>query len=317
MRAIVALTLLTFFFMSACNSGLSKHRKHARKYPLKDKENIKQLTSHAKINKRKTKKYKRQAKKYKRRTKKYRRQTKKLPAPSSSDQILLPTIIHAVNGTLMVLVDSSVDKAGQLKSKQGSLISPINVSNDKKKIHMFYIDHTEVTVRQYKNTHPTHDQTYITGETCPLCPALSVDWVSADKHCRAVGKRLPTEAEWELAAGGSSEKTAYWSNKTKGSFANLVGEKDGFLSVAPVGSFPSGAGPYGTLDMIGNAWEWVDTPYSPLPKNFGPKKNKNYKIIKGGGWTSPLSLATINYRNTVAGDIKNPTFGFRCAKSIS
>ena len=317
MRAIVALTLLTFFFMSACNSGLSKHRKHARKYPLKDKENIKQLTSHAKINKRKTKKYKRQAKKYKRQTKKYRRQTKKLPAPSSSDQILLPTIIHAVNGTLMVLVDSSVDKAGQLKSKQGSLISPINVSNDKKKIHMFYIDHTEVTVRQYKNTHPTHDQTYITGETCPLCPALSVDWVSADKHCRAVGKRLPTEAEWELAAGGSSEKTAYWSNKTKGSFATLVGEKDGFLSVAPVGSFPSGAGPYGTLDMIGNAWEWVDTPHSLLPKNFGPKKNKNYKIIKGGGWTSPLSLATINYRNTVAGDIKNPTFGFRCAKSIS
>ena len=112
MKAIVALTLLTFFFMSACNSGLSKHRKHARKYPLKDKENIKQLTAHAKINKRKTKKYKGQAKKH-------RRQTKKLPAPSSSDQILLPTIIHAVNGTLMVLVDSSVDKAGQLKSKQG------------------------------------------------------------------------------------------------------------------------------------------------------------------------------------------------------
>ena len=303
MRAIVALTLLTFFFMSACNSGLSKHRKHARKYPLKDKENIKQLAPHAKIHKRKTKKY--------------RRQTKKLPAPSSFDQILLPTIIHPVNGTLMVLVDSSADKTGQLKSKQGSLISPINVSNDKKKMHMFYIDHTEVTVRQYKNTHPTHDQTYITGKTCPLCPALRVDWLSADKHCRTVGKRLPTEAEWELAAGGSSKKTAYWSNKTKGSFANLVGGKDGFLSVAPVGSFPSGAGPYGTLDMIGNAWEWVDTPYPPLPKNFEPKKNKNYKIIKGGGWTSPLSLATINYRNAVAGDIKNPTFGFRCAKSIS
>jgi len=182
---------------------------------------------------------------------------------------------------------------------------------------MFYIDHTEVTVRQYKNTYPTHDQTYITGETCPLCPALSVDWISADKHCRTVGKRLPTEAEWELAAGGSSKKAAYWSNKTKGSFANLVGGKDGFLSVAPVGSFPSGAGPYGALDMIGNAWEWVDTPHSPLPKSFELKKNKNYKIIKGGGWTSPLSLATINHRNTVAGDIKNPTFGFRCAKSIS
>ena len=316
MKTIVTFTLLTLFFISACNSGLSKHRKRSEKYPPKGKENIEQLTSHAKKHQRKIKKYQRKIKKYKRKIKKYKRETKK-PSPfASSEQILLPTVIHPVDGTLMVLVDSPVDKINQLKSKQGSLISPIDASNDKKKMHMFYIDHTEVTVKQYKNTHPTHDQTYITGKTCLLCPAMSVDWISADKHCRAVGKRLPTEAEWELAAGGSSKKPAYWSNKTKGSFANLVGEKDGFLSVAPVGSFPLGAGPYGIMDMIGNAWEWVDTPHSPLPKNFGPQKNKNYRIVKGGGWTSPLSLATINYRNAVAGDIKNPTFGFRCVKPI-
>jgi len=69
--------------------------------------------------------------------------------------------------------------------------------------------------------------------------------------------------------------------------------------------------------MIGNVWEWVDTPHSPLPKNLSLKKKRTYRIVKGGGWTSRLGFATINYRNIVAGDIKNPTFGFRCVKSIN
>ena len=303
MKTVVALTLLTFFFISACNSGLSKHRKHSRKYPPKEKESIEQLTLHAKT--------------HKRRTIKHKKHTKKLPLSPRYDQILLPTVIHPVSGTLMVLVDPSVDKTTRLKPKQGSFTPPINVSNDLKKMAMFYIDHTEVTVKQYKKTHPTHDQTYITEKTCLACPAMGVDWVNTDKHCRAVGKRLPTEAEWELAAGGSSKKPTYWSNKTKRSFSNLVGEKDGFASVAPVGSFPLGSGPFGALDMIGNVWEWVDTPHSPLPKNLRPKKKGTYRIAKGGGWTSRLRVATINYRNVVAGDIKNPTFGFRCVKSIN
>ena len=217
----------------------------------------------------------------------------------------------------MVLVDPSLDKAIRLKPKQESFISPIDVSKDGKTIRMFYIDHTEVTVEQYKKTNPNHNQTYITGKLCPACPAMGIDWLNADKHCRAIGKRLPTEAEWELAAGGSLKNSSYWSNKTKRSFANLVGEKDGFPSVAPVGSFPLGAGTFGALDMIGNVWEWVDTPHSPLPKNLKPKKKRNYRIVKGGGWASPLSFATINYRNVVAGDIKNPTFGFRCVKSTN
>ena len=267
--------------------------------------------------KEKLKNIKEKLKKHKRRTIQHKKHTKKLPPSSKHDQILLPTVIHPVSGTLMVLVDPSADTTTRLKPKQGSFTPPINVSNDLKKMARFYIDHTELTVKQYKKTHPTHDQTYITEKTCLACPAMGVDWVNADKHCRAVGKRLPTEAEWELAAGGSSKKPTYWSNKTKRSFANLVGEKDGFPSVAPVGSFPLGAGPFGALDMIGNVWEWVGTPHSPLPKNLRLKKKGTYRIVKGGSWTSPLGFAAIDYRNVVAGDIKHPTFGSRCVKSIN
>ena len=311
LRAILAFILITLIFMSACSSGISKHQKYSKKKSSQVKENILQFQSNTKLDKRKSKKYKKRTKKYKRQTKKYKTQSKKLPLFSSSDQILLPTLIHAVDSTLMVLVNPAVDKTYQLKPVQQSLASPIDASNDPKKIPMFYIDHTEVTVKQYKKTHPTHDPIYINGKICQLCPAMSVDWINAKKHCNAVGKRLPTEAEWELAAAGSS-----WIKNTK-RLANLIGENDRFISVAPVGSFPSGAGSYGTLDMIGNVWEWVDTPHSPLPEESRPYKKKDYKIVKGGGWTSPPSFASIDYRNIVARDIKNPTFGFRCAKSLS
>lgn len=321
MKTLLAFILLTLIFISACSSGISKHQKRSKKYSSQVKENSLQLQPHTKLDKRKpkkyrkhkkrTKKHKRQFKKYKRQSKKYKEQSKKFPLFSSSGPMLLPTVIHKVDSTLMVLINPLVDKTYQSKSQQRNLESPIDLSINQKKMHIFYIDHTEVTTEQYKKTHPSHNPISINGEICLLCPAMSVDWISAKKHCQTVGKRLPTEAEWELAALGSP-----W-NKGIKKFANLIGDNDGFSAVAPVGSFPAGAGSYGVLDMIGNVWEWVDTPHSPLPKKSKLHENKNYKIVKGGGWTSPSSFASIDYRNIVARDIKNPTFGFRCAKSPS
>jgi formylglycine-generating enzyme required for sulfatase activity len=324
LRTIVVLTLLIFFFITACNSGLNKHRKYSWEYPPKDKKNIKQLKTHIKKYKKKIKSPNKRSKIFKRKTKLYKKksvphknQIPKLSLPSNFDQVLLPSIISPKNGKLMVLVDPTSISSGPLKSTQDDSIFHLNATNDPKKIIPFYIDHTEVTLKQYKKTHPAHDQSYITGEDCLLCPAMSVDWINADRHCRALGKRLPTETEWELAAGISLKKYKYFRKNKKRPLANLVGGNDGFLTVAPVGSFPLGAGPYGTLDMIGNVWEWVDSKNFSPQKKLGPKKNTNYKIIKGGGWTSPLNLATGTHRNVVPGNLKNPTFGFRCAKSIN
>ena len=68
--------------------------------------------------------------------------------------------------------------------------------------------------------------------------------------------------------------------------------------------------------MIGNVWEWVGTPRSPLPATPVPGKGKTLRIAKGGGWTSPPQLASITHRNAADGAMKNPTFGFRCVKSV-
>jgi len=324
LRAIVVLTLLTFFFISACNTGLSKHRKYSWEYPPKDKKNIKQLKTHIKKYKKKIKVRNKRSKVLKRKTKSFKRKSaphkkpiQKLSSASNFKQVLLPSIISPNDGKLMVLVDPPSILSGSLKTTQSDSIFHLNPISDPKKIIPFYIDRTEVTLTEYNKTHPTHDQIYITGEICLLCPAMSVDWIHADKHCRAVGKRLPSETEWELAAGTSLKKFTYLSNNNQRPLANLVGQSDGFLSVAPVGSFPLGAGPYGTLDMIGNVWEWVDSRNISPQKKLGPKKNRNYKVIKGGGWTSSLNLKKGSHRSVVSGNLKNPTFGFRCAKSIN
>ena len=302
-RAIIALTVATIFFISGCSSNLTKQRKRSSQYSQKDKGKIERRL--AQYKRYKNKNYKKKLHKKTTYKKSFISPSKKLNKAINPDKaLILPTLIHSVDGTLMVLIDP--------------LSNNPTLSSDPLKEKKFYIDHTEVTIKQYKKTHPTHNQSHVTGkDACPSCPAMGIDWKNANKHCRAVGKFLPTESEWNLAVGSLLKKVAFLSVKNTRPIANLSGERDGFISVAPVGSFPSGAGPYGTLDMIGNVWEWVDTPKTPTPANSKLKKNKALRVIKGGGWSSPVVFSTEGYRDVVDGDIKNPTFGFRCAKPIN
>lgn len=174
----------------------------------------------------------------------------------------------------------------------------------------FYIDRTEITVTQFRKYQPRYDEKPFTGgKDCPDCPAMGINWIQASKYCRWAGKRLPQEEEWEAAARGVSNFSYPWGEVFLQQHSNLHGEEDGHLFSAPVGSFLSGTSASGLVDMAGNVWEWVDSNKSSRP-------SPDTRVVKGGGWTSDKNQARISFRNHVDLKMNNPTFGFRCAKSL-
>ena len=240
------------------------------------------------------------------------------PEPTSKipRKFHLPTVIHHKDQSILVRVPSG---SYWVPSEN---VSPFQVGQnhrlDHKTLPEFLIDREEITVVQYKQFNPDYDETlYTGGEACPQCPAMAINWFNAQRYCQWAGKRLPTENEWEAAARGTSEYSFPWGDQQLEGFGNIQGDRDGFINAAAPGSFPKGASPFGTLDMIGNVWEWVSTPVvlpSLAESQPGLQSNSLYPA-KGGGWRSPPEMATISYRNLADPNINNPTFGFRCAKS--
>lgn len=93
----------------------------------------------------------------------------------------------------------------------------------------------------------------------PKQPVSSISWFSARAYCAFVGKRLPTEAEFEKASRGTEGRLYPWGNIPPGPNRAVFGQS----ITADVGTHPSGDGPYGHHDLAGNVWEWLEDVYDP------------------------------------------------------
>jgi formylglycine-generating enzyme len=142
-------------------------------------------------------------------------------------------------------------------------------------------------------------------------PVVQVSANDAAAFCRYYGWRLPSEQEWEFAARGTDGRRYPWGDDEPRGRANFgtvaccaADPGDGYLQTAPVGSFPSGASPFGLLDMAGNVWEWTSSPH-PL--------RADWVSLRGGGWgNDPYGLRS-SYRHGNPHDIGLDMVGFRCA----
>jgi formylglycine-generating enzyme required for sulfatase activity len=156
-------------------------------------------------------------------------------------------------------------------------------------------------------------------------PINCVDRRQAAAYCSFVGKRLPTEAEWEYAARGPDGRTYPWGNEEPGCgkavVSGCVRVLSDHASTKPVGSYPVAKSPFGALDMAGNVWEWVADGWSsydsgqsvdPVASGTG-----NLGVIRGGSWDfGPAQLkASARWQFYVTNGYVNT--GFRCAKDAT
>ena len=273
-------------------------------------------------------------------------------APSASPVAVLAagtcpegTILHPAGSMIMGAKDGSDDSRPTHKVTLGA----------------FCLDKTEVTASAYEQCvgasdceKPPMDVSYpgVTPESKAkfreLCtarkpelgkhPINCVDWKMADAYCHWKKGRLPTEAEWEFAARGTSQRDFPWGDQAPSEkLLNACGAEcmawgknnamdmkemftgdDGFAATAPVGTYPAGASALGVLDLAGNVWEWTADWYAPYadgaetdPK--GPASGTE-RVVRGGAFNGFMTdWAKPSYRWRSVPDTYNHAIGFRCA----
>jgi sulfatase modifying factor 1 len=215
-------------------------------------------------------------------------------------------------------------------------------------LQTFYMDKYEVTVEAYeacvKAGKCDKQRTWYKDYSRPKQPKVGISWFAAVKFCKAMGKHLPTEAEWEKAARGPDGRVYPWGNeKATCKLAVIMDRRGRSCGVKKAIGKGPGKGRtfvvgtraptlYGLYDMAGNSWEWVADWYSPYKRcgkkclGVNPKgpcdgklrcRGHNLKIVRGGSWYWPAKYSRTFHRRThVPKNRPYHHFGFRCAASV-
>jgi len=248
----------------------------------------------------------------------------------AAQSVSAPEMVSVAKSLAAIGCNEAVDKECEDDEKSSG---PVEIG-------AFEIDRTEVTVAQYAAcvvagacsadglTMPstgTEDQPELAW-TCnwdvkerAQHPINCVSYEMAEAYCTWAGKRLPSAAEWERAARGTDGRRYPWGNedvapKAQANLSDvtllrhdpggwgLEQYDDGFVSTAPVGSFPAGRSPSGALDMAGNVWELTST------------RDDSRVEMRGGSWSYFPHALRVSDKAYAPNGRRNGDTGFRCAR---
>ena len=262
------------------------------------------------------------------------------PARASMQPDAVPVLPQQMDSRLFLPLIAGIPPAAEVFIPAGNFQMGCDSNNDscnsdEQPLHPVYLD--AYYIDQYEVTRARYWMCVDAG-VCSIpwplddcqgdCPVTLVTWKDAKKYCEWMGKRLPTEAQWEKAARGSTKTLVYpWGDGapdcTKLNYTHYDGSSyDACVGQSsPVGSYPAGASSYGVMDMAGNVSEWVydwyDAAYyslSPATNPYGPTTG-TYRVIRGGSHSS-----VYRYVRAAARDVGNPVnyvysvVGFRCVR---
>lgn len=179
-------------------------------------------------------------------------------------------------------------------------------------LRAYRIDRWEVTQDRFRQVMGRNPSAF----KGPGRPVEQVTWYEARDFCRQLGKRLPTEAEWEKAARGGAATLYYWGDAPAGAYAWYGDNSD--RRTHPAGE--KKPNPRGLHDISGNVWEWTADyygddyyPQSPKANPPGPFSGK-YRVIRGGSWREPGNILRVSRRNYELPGGRFNHIGFRCAQ---
>jgi iron(II)-dependent oxidoreductase len=167
------------------------------------------------------------------------------------------------------------------------------------------------------------------GREAPIdltCPVSHISYHEAEAFARFVGKRLPTEIEWEAAAAWDPEfqsRRHYpWGNM--GPSPHVANLDQLAFEPAPVGAFPGNVSPIGCYGMVGDLWEWTASAFLPYvesdlapPTLLRGRFGEEYRVLRGGSWASRPGAIRLTVRRPARPENRALFCGFRCARDIT
>jgi len=185
------------------------------------------------------------------------------------------------------------------------------------RVQAFEMDVTEVTLGAYMAcidagncTYPDEDSFCNWGKKGhDVHPMNCVDWEQAGAYCKSVGKRLPTEEEWEYAARGTDGRVFSWGNGDPPEGLCIKRTRRG---TCPAASVPVDS-PFGLRGMAGNVWEWTSSGYN---EDYSKKRGTDRRVSRGGSYYEEnLKDVRATTRNMRPPSTRFDYLGFRCART--